>query len=92
MKNFIKISSIIVQTTNLLSKFGRSEWADKLEECSLALPHDTAFALSQIVSLYGGSGSINDIVLYEQAKPLLDENNKLHALLAELYDVCVGSH
>ncbi|MFJ3371463.1 DUF6966 domain-containing protein [Pseudomonas sp. NPDC086251] len=89
MKSISKISSIIVQTTDLLRKFGSPEWADKLEKCRLALPHD---ALSQIVSLYGGSGSINDLVLYEQAKPLLDENNKLHALLAELYDVCVGSH
>ncbi|KPG98033.1 hypothetical protein AEQ67_15670 [Pseudomonas sp. RIT-PI-q] len=92
MKSISKISSIIVQTTALLRKFGCPEWADKLEKCRLALPHDTTYALSQIVSLYGGSGSINDIVLYEQAKPLLDENNKLHALLAELYDVCVGSH
>jgi hypothetical protein len=92
MKNISKISSIIAQTTDLLCKFGRPEWADKLDACRIALPHDTTYALSQIVSLYGGSGSINDIVLYEQAKPLLNENNELHALLAELYDACVGSH
>lgn len=92
MKNISRISLIIAQTADLLRKFGRPEWADKLEKCRVALPHDTTYALSQIVSLYGGAGSINDIVLYDQATPLLNENNELHALLAELYDACVGSH
>jgi hypothetical protein len=44
------------------------------------------------MSLYGGMGSINDVVLYENAKPLLDENNQLQGLLSELYELCAGSH
>ncbi|WP_443217022.1 DUF6966 domain-containing protein [Pseudomonas sp. GM55] len=47
--------------------------------------------LPQLTSLYGGMGSINDVVLYENAKPLLDENNELQALLSDLYELCAGN-
>lgn len=92
MKDIGTISSIIAQTVDLLQNHGLPEWAARLEQCNTALTHDPTYALSQIVSLYGGSGSINDIVLYKQETPLLNENNQLHALLSELYDLCVGKH
>jgi len=92
MKDTDRILCIIVQMANLLKNHGLPEWASQLEQCRTALPHDPTYALSQIVSLYGGSGSINDIVLYKQETPLLDENNQLHAMLSELYDLCVGRH
>ncbi|WP_442965738.1 MULTISPECIES: DUF6966 domain-containing protein [unclassified Pseudomonas] len=56
------------------------------------LPQDTAYALFHLISLYGGMGSINDVVLYENAKPLLDENNELQGLLSDLHQLCAGSH
>ena len=92
MKDICKISSNLARTAELLRRFGHPQWADRLEECSLALPQDTAYALSRLMSLYGGMGSINDVVLYENAKPLLDENNQLQGLLSELYELCAGSH
>lgn len=92
MKDIDRVASIIVQTVDLLKNHGLPEWANQLEQCRTAWPHDPTYALSQILSLYGGSGSINDIVLYEQETPLLDENNQLHTLLSELYDLCVGRH
>ena len=92
MKDICKISSNLARTAELLRRFGHPQWADRLEECSLALPRDTTYALSRLMSLYGGMGSINDVVLYENAKPLLDENNQLQGLLSELYELCAGSH
>ncbi|WP_460154737.1 DUF6966 domain-containing protein [Pseudomonas sp. S2_G10] len=56
------------------------------------MPQDTAYALFHLMSLYGGMGSINDVVLYENAKPLLDENNELQGLLSDLHQLCAGSH
>jgi len=92
MKDIRKISSNLGRTAALLRRFGHPQWADRLEECSLALPQDTAYALSRLMSLYGGMGSINDVVLYENAKPLLDENNQLQGLLSDLHQLCAGSH
>ena len=92
MKDIHKISSNIARAAELLRRFDPPQWADRLEECSLALPQDTTYALSRLMSLYGGMGSINDVVLYENAKPLLDENNELQGLLSDLHQLCAGSH
>jgi hypothetical protein len=92
MKDIHKISSNIARTAELLRRFDHPLWADRLEECSLALPQDTAYALSRLMSLYGGMGSINDVVLYENAKPLQDENNELQGLLSDLHQLCAGRH
>ena len=92
MKDIHKISSNIARTAELLRTFGHPHWADRLEECSLALPRDTAYALSRLMSLYGGMGSINDVVLYENATPLLDENSELQGLLSDLHQLCAGRH
>jgi hypothetical protein len=91
MKDIRKISSNLARTAELLRRFDHPHWADRLEECSLALHQDTAYALTRLMSLYGGMGSINDVVLYENAKPLLDENNQLQGLLSELHQLCAGS-
>ena len=91
MKDTHKISSNIARTAALLRRFDHSQWADRFEECSLALPQDKAYALSRLMSLYGGMGSINDVVLYENAKPLLDENNELQGLLSDLHQLCAES-
>ncbi|MGY2184850.1 DUF6966 domain-containing protein [Pseudomonas sp. SDO5591_S426] len=48
--------------------------------------------MSRLMSLYGGMGSINDVVLYENATPLLDENNELQGLLSDLHQLCAGRH
>jgi len=92
MKDIRKISTTLARTAELLRTFGHPQWADRLEECSLALPQDTAYAFSRLMSLYGGMGSINDVVLYENATPLLDENNELQGLLSVLHQLCAGSH
>ena len=92
MKDIHKISSNIARAAELLRRFDHPQWADRLEECSLALPQDTTYALSRLMSLYGGMGSINDVVLYENATPLLDENSELQGLLSDLHQLCAGRH
>jgi hypothetical protein len=39
-------------------------------------------------SMLGGMGSLSDLVLYKDGKPLIEENEQLDALLDELYDEC----
>ncbi|WP_375233670.1 hypothetical protein [Pseudomonas syringae group genomosp. 3] len=44
------------------------------------------------MSLYGGSGSISDIILYDNGRVLFEENNTFHELLSEIYDLCSGAN
>ena len=39
--------------------------------------------------MYGGMGSLNDVVLYRNGQPLIEENIAFSALKSELFDLCV---
>ncbi|WP_373429143.1 DUF6966 domain-containing protein [Achromobacter aegrifaciens] len=40
------------------------------------------------LSMYGGSGSINDVVLYQDGKVLVAENCEFDCLRSRLYEMC----
>ncbi|AVB17122.1 MULTISPECIES: DUF6966 domain-containing protein [Pseudomonas syringae group] len=87
-----EINALIKKASCLLRQYERSEWADKLDAYVEALFDDADYALSKIISLYGGSGSINDIVLYSNGKFLFEKNNRLHELLSKIYSLCSGAN
>lgn len=92
MKKLKEINILLKKVSDLLRRYKRSEWADKLDECAEALFDDADYALSKIMSLYGGSGSISDIILYDNGRVLFEENNTFHELLSEIYDLCSGAN
>ncbi len=91
MKNIAEVTAIMERISQLMRLGGREEWAILIDQYRSELARDTAEALSKIATLYGGMGSINDIVLYGDGQPLVRENNELDALLSRLYNLCVGS-
>ena len=38
----------------VLRRFDHPQWADRIDECGLALPQDTGYALSRLMSLCDG--------------------------------------
>ncbi|WP_157222731.1 DUF6966 domain-containing protein [Pseudomonas sp. GM74] len=91
MKNIAEITAILERISELLRIGGKNEWAERIDQYRSELPGDTAHAISKIITLYGGLGSINDIVLYSNGQPMIQENNELDQLLSKLHDRCVGS-
>lgn len=89
MKNSIPISATMTRMSALLRVGDRNEWAERLDEYRVALPYDYDFTLSQIIGLYGGMGSLTDIVLYREGQPLIDENNEFAELRTRLYELCM---
>ncbi|WP_080377360.1 DUF6966 domain-containing protein [Pseudomonas syringae] len=85
------MNALIKKASRLLRQYEKSEWADKLDAYAEALFDDADYALSKIISLYGGSGSISDIVLYSNGKSLFEENNRSHELLSKIYSLCSGA-
>lgn len=55
----------------------------RLQEAS-----DPEGAKSAILSVFGGAGSFNDVILYRDGQPLTAENTRLEALRDELYTLC----
>ncbi|MNJ40289.1 DUF6966 domain-containing protein [Pseudomonas alkylphenolica] len=91
MKSTSEVVALMTRISELLRLGGRIEWAECIEQYWSQLLLDTDQALSNIMMLYGGMGSINDIVLYRDGLPMIEENNELHVLLSKLYDCCVAT-
>lgn len=89
MTNSSPICAIMTRMSALLRAGNKYEWAERLDQYRADLPHCYDFALSQIIGLYGGMGSLTDIVLYCDEQPLIDENNEFAELRTQLYGLCM---
>ena len=85
----IPICAIMTRLSALLRARNITEWAERLDQYRANLPHDYDFALSPIIGLYGGMGSLTDIVFYCDGQPLIDENNEFAELRTRLYELCI---
>lgn len=72
----------------LLRIDGSSDWANALEKSRREIATDPVAISAQIRGMYGGMGSLNDIVLYKNGQPLIAENDEFDALRMELYNLC----
>lgn len=91
MKRVDEVQKVLRQMAGLL-RFGEAvDWAEALENFERDLSSDPERVLAQILRLYGGMGSLNDIVLYRRGQLLGPENNELDALRLRLHSLCGGS-
>ena len=63
-----------------LRSHNESFWADHVEHCVAFIDRSDAYGLSKFLSLFGGMGSLNDLVLHRNGSPLPDETDHLRAL------------
>lgn len=88
MKNIQDIEVVLTRMAELLRLGSRSDWAMALEnQCSEIASNPVAGKVN-ILSMYGGMGSLNDLILYKNGQPLFMENNELDMLRSKLYELC----
>ena len=78
LKNMI----LLLRTENL------EDWAETLEAISLDPSQSKKSLSTKILSMYGGAGSLNDIVFYREGQSLIDKNNEFDKLRSHLYVLC----
>lgn len=88
MKNIQNIQTVLVRMTELLRVGGSLPWVPALEKAWSAIGTETEATISELLSMYGGMGSLNDIILYADGQPLVAENTELAELRATLYRLC----
>lgn len=88
MKNVQKTDAVLLQMIDLLRYGGANDWANLLEELRCEMYAEPSDAASKILSLFGGMGSLNDVVLYKNGIPLVAENDELFKLSALLFESC----
>lgn len=62
-----------------------SAWAGQLRRIHMQLCADPNGSRTEILRLYAGAANISDLVLYANGSPLIDENDKLHDMLEQLF-------
>ncbi|MGE8435539.1 MAG: DUF6966 domain-containing protein [Pseudomonas palmensis] len=62
-------------------------WTAALEGIREDFHSDPKYASSKLMSMYGGMGSLNDLVLYSDGQALVVENNEFDMLRAQLYEL-----
>lgn len=88
MKNINKMEVVMARMIEILDANGDNNWASALEKLRKQMAVDPSFVSAQIRGMYGGMGSLNDVVLYKNGQPLVMENNEFDDLRTELYGLC----
>lgn len=88
MTNIEQIKSTLARMNQLLNSNGYSEWANSIKKLHDQIDGDPYYITRNILRLYGGMGSLNDIVLYKDGQPPIKENNEFDELRSKLYHLC----
>lgn len=91
MKNLILLISVIEKIIELLNSVEESNWVTSFnkfrERCDSPDVEDLERLRSEILRIYGGMGSFNDLVLYKQSQLMIKESQNLDKLRKELFQV-----
>lgn len=88
MSDLDRMDFLLDEMIFLLNKFSRHDWSDALRKMRLNLRVDAQDSVNNICRMYGGMGSLSDLVLYDGSQVLILENDEFDRLRKELYDTC----
>ena len=67
---------------------GRSDaWADHVRRAADEVAQSDAHGVQRFLGLFGGMGSLNDLVLHRDGKPLAAENDELRRLRTRAWEL-----
>lgn len=64
-----------------------AHWAEQVARCADIVEQSDSYGLDRFLGLFGGMGSLNDVVLHRDDVLLDHENNELHRLLNEAFEL-----
>lgn len=88
MNEMRDIEIILGNIIELLDCSGENDWGVLISKIRVDIKNDPKSALREIMRLYAGMGSFNDLILYKAGIPLKSENDKLSNLRERLFALC----
>lgn len=88
MNKYESVVLALDEMVTLLNMAGIQDWAEGLRKISEYKESEASILYNEVLRMYGGSGSLNDLVLYRDGELLMHENNKFDELRSELYQLC----
>ncbi|PHM72196.1 hypothetical protein [Xenorhabdus sp. KJ12.1] len=83
-----KIKKILKEISTLLGHNMEISWSRYIDKLRYRMDLEPDNAIIDIKALFGGMGSLSDLVLSKDGNPLVHENNKLDELRKNLYELC----
>ena len=87
-----EIKDLLIQIGTLLERFNEDSWSNAFKRLVIEYQEQPTETRGRIISLYGGMGSFNDIVLYHQGNVVQSENDELDRMRSRLYQLCRQSN
>lgn len=89
MTDIKRAGKILERIEELLRLGAPVTWIETTKSIKQELLISPAFAIRDILAMYGGIGSFNDIILYKNGQPLISENIEFDDLRTQLYQLCL---
>ena len=83
-----QLQFVLSRLVALLRVGGNDNWAKALEDFEVQAATEPSATSARILAVFGGMGSLNDVILYRGGQPLSKENEELDRLRTELYELC----
>lgn len=90
MTKSIEIKAVLNEMAFLLADCDMNDWSGMLLRLRAYMDEDRQDAIYRILNLYGGMGSLNDLVLCKNGQMLKAENDTFAELRTRLYTLAVS--
>lgn len=85
MNDLFQIKQTLTRMSELLRIGGFTDWASALDRANVRLCQDPEAIRSEMRHMFGGAGSINDVVLHAERTMMNKENGEFDALRSHLF-------
>lgn len=82
-----EIQAVLTEMAVLLRTAEEESWVRSLERARALFNESPVAAKSDVLYMFGGAGSLSDLVLYRAGQPLTAENRSLSMLRRRLYSL-----
>lgn len=84
----IEIQETLQEISKILIDANINDWSRSIIKLSKEIVENTEEAKKKILRLYGGMGSFNDILIYEEGNLSKEKTEKLDTLRLKLFGMC----
>ncbi|HXH14816.1 MAG TPA: hypothetical protein VNJ10_01645 [Sphingomonas sp.] len=75
-----RLAQTLEAMTALLKLHANDEWAEQIERCRSSIARSDYHGVERLLHLYGGLGSLNDVVLQSGGTTPMEDNDRFDAL------------
>ncbi len=90
MSSVDRAIAIVDRMATLAEAGGAPDVARALAHAATMLADDPAAGARELNAMFGGMGSLNDVILYANGQPLVADNREFDSLRSELFDLTVA--